>query len=96
MSFGQMVKALLASAKENFSRKEQKKTQWISNDILKEVKERRKLKTLRQNSRVDEENYRNQHRKVERLMRMDKNRYINEQCALIEQNSITNTTKDLY
>ena len=29
-------------------------------------------------------------------MRKDKNRYINEQCALIEQNSITNTTKDLY
>ena len=89
-------KALLASAKDNFSRKKQKKTQWISNDTLKEVKERRKLKPLRQDSRVDEENFRNQHRKVQRLMRMDKNRYINEQCALIEQNSITNTTKDLY
>ena len=33
---------------------------------------------------------------MQRLVSKDKIRYINEQCALIEQNSITNTTKDLY
>ena len=48
------------------------------------------------NNTVDKDKYRIQTAKIQKLMRKDKDKFINEQCQRIEEKFITNSVKDLY
>ncbi len=41
-------------------------------------------------------NYKKQNSKIQRLMRRDKEKFIEQQCQKIEDKAVTNSTKDLY
>ena len=87
---------ILKIAKETIDKKRIKKTSWISDETLTEITVRRKIKAKGFNTPVDEMAHRNQNAKIQRMMRKDLEKHINEQCQKIEKNSITNSTKDLY
>ena len=76
--------------------KKKKNAEWISDETLNEVTVRREIKSRSLNCPVDEVNYRKQNAKIQRLMRRDKEKFIEEQCKKIEENTVTNSTKDLY
>ena len=61
-----------------------------------EIEERRDRTSKRYNDAIGEIEYKNQNAKVQRLLRRDKDKYINEQCEVIENNAVTNATKELY
>ncbi|XP_042876027.1 uncharacterized protein LOC122255792 [Penaeus japonicus] len=48
------------------------------------------------NDPVEETIYRQQNSKIQRMMRKDKEKFIQEQCQRIEANSINNSTKEMY
>lgn len=76
------------------SRKNHKK--WNTKATLKEVEIRKEIKAKGIDSQVDLVKYKQQHKTVQRMMRKDKEKYINEQCQRIEEKSISNSLKDLY
>ena len=81
-------KIILSVAKSNIPKK--KKKQWISNETLREVEKRRLLKGKGINNKVDEAKYRIQNATIQKMMRKDKDKVINEQCQRIEEKFITN------
>ena len=83
-------------AKSTIPKKKKKKKQWISSETLIEVEKRRLLKAKGINNTVDKDKYRIQTAKIQKLMRKDKDKFINEQCQRIEEKFITNSVKDLY
>ena len=89
-------KIILSVAKSNIPKKKKKKKQWISNETLREVEKRRLLKVKGINNEVDKAKYRIQNATIQKMMRKDKDKFINEQCQRIEEKFITNSVKDLY
>uniref|UniRef100_H2YG38 Endonuclease/exonuclease/phosphatase domain-containing protein n=1 Tax=Ciona savignyi TaxID=51511 RepID=H2YG38_CIOSA len=55
-----------------------------------------KIKPRRFDSPVDEALYKKQNTKVQKMMRKDKGKYIEQQCEKIEVNAAHNSTKELY
>ncbi|XP_042864337.1 uncharacterized protein LOC122248391 [Penaeus japonicus] len=86
----------LKVAEETITKKTNKRNQWISEEIIKEVELRRQLKAKGINDPVEETIYRQQNFKIQRMMRKDKEKFIQEQCQRIEANSINNSTKEMY
>ena len=87
---------ILSAAKRHISKRRKKNYQWISNETINEVEKRRQLKAKGLNDSVNVTEYNKQNALVQRMMRRDKEKYINDQCKRIEDNSITNSIKDLY
>ena len=87
---------ILSAAKRHISKRRQKNYQWISNETINEVEKRRQLKAKGLSDSVNVTEYNKQNALVQRMMRRDKEKYINEQCKRIEDNFITNSIKDLY
>ena len=48
------------------------------------------------NNKVNKGKYRIQNVTIQKMMRKDKDKFINEQCWQIEEKFITNSAKDLY
>ena len=68
----------------------------ISNETLKEVEKRRTIKASGFSKPEIRAAYKEQNAVVQRMMRKDKQRAIDEQCKQLEEKSVTNSTKDLY
>ena len=70
---------------------------WISAETLAEIEKRRQI-NYSANKIIDGTNaYKQQNSLVQRLLRKDKEKYINDICQSIELSAIiTNATKDLY
>ena len=69
---------------------------WISAETLVEIEKRRQIKS-RANKTIDGTNvYKQQNSLVQRLLRKDKEKHINDIFQCIESRAITNQTKDLY
>ena len=89
-------KNILSAAKGYIPRRRKKKYQWISNATINEVKKRRQLRAKDLSDSVNVTEYNKQNALVQRMMRKLKEKYINEQCKCIEENSITNSVEDVY
>ncbi|XP_070000272.1 uncharacterized protein [Penaeus vannamei] len=76
------------------SRKNHKK--WIMKATLKVVERRKEIKAKGIDYQVDLVKYKQQHKIVQRMMRKDIEKYINEQYQRIEEKSINNSLKHLY
>ena len=87
---------ILHVAKSNFPKKNRTQNRWISKETLEEVENRRKLRAKGIKTEIERTLYAVQNAKVKKLMRKDKEKFINEQCQHIEENSIANSLKDLY
>ena len=87
---------ILSAAKGHIPRRRKKNYQWISNQTINEVEKRKQLKAKGLNNNVKVTEYNKQNALVQRMMRKDKEKHINEQCKRIEDKSITNSIKDLY
>ena len=83
-------------AKRAIAKKKKSQKQWITNETLLEIKKRRISKARGLNTDEKRKMYRENTSKIQKMIRQDQVKYINEQCEAVEQNSITNTTKDLY
>ena len=80
---------LVEVAKQTIQKRKKIKNDWISEETRAEIEKRRCLKGT-----TDE--YKKQNATVQRMMRKDKNQQIDRVCKKIEENSITNSTRDLY
>ena len=87
---------ILRAAKGHVSRRRKENYQWISSKTINEVEKRRQLKAKGLSNNVSITEYNKQMALVQRMMRKDIEKYINEQCKRIEDNSIRNSIKDLY
>uniref|UniRef100_H2YWZ6 Reverse transcriptase domain-containing protein n=1 Tax=Ciona savignyi TaxID=51511 RepID=H2YWZ6_CIOSA len=87
---------IIKVAAKTIKKKTNKSSNWISDETLKEIKHRREIKPRRFDSPVDEALYKKQNAKVQKMMRKDKERYIEQQCEKIEENAAHNSTKELY
>ena len=87
---------LLSAAKETIAKKKKTNSPWISEETLSEIEARRYLKSKGIHNPVEEVIYKNQNAKIQKLLRRDKEKYLNEQCQRIENCSINQTTKELY
>ena len=87
---------MLSVAEETICSKKKKISRWISDETLKEVEKRRHLRAKRIRGTVDEAAYKQQNSKIQRMIRKDKETFIQEQCQQIEENAINNSTKELY
>ena len=87
---------IIRTAAETIDKKTKKHTTWISDETLKEIKIRREIKSKRLDSPVGEALYRNQNAKIQRKMRKDKEKFIEQQCLKIEKSAVNNSTKELY
>ena len=63
---------------------------WISDETLKEVEKRRYLKAKGIRDTVEEAAYKQQNSKIQRMMRKDKETFIQGQCQQIEGNASNN------
>ena len=86
----------LKVAKSSIVRKKKRNNQWISKETLTEVDDRRKLRAKGIKNDVGRAKYRFQNATVQRLIRKDKDKFINDQYQYIEENSGTNSLKDLF
>ena len=84
---------LLTAAKETIAKKKKTNSPWISEETLSEIEARRYLKSKGINNPVEEVIYKNQNAKIQKLLRRDREKYLNEQCQRIENCSINQTTK---
>ena len=87
---------ILSAAKGHISRRRNKNYQWNSSETINVVEKRRQLKAKGLSNNVNITEYNKQNALVQRLMRKDKEKYINEQSKCIEGNSIIHSIKDLY
>ena len=87
---------ILRVAKSIFPKKNRTQNRWISNETLEEVENRRKLRAKCIKTDIERTLYAVQNATVKKLIRKDKEKFINEQCQYIEENSIANSLKDLY
>ena len=86
----------LTSAKNNIARRKKKNNPWISEKTFLEIDKRRVMKVKGINTQADQDEYNKQNSTVQRMMRQDKDRQIKDLCKNIEDNWVTNSTKDLY
>ena len=97
MSYGKKEKRNIQSiAKRTIAKKKKTQNQWLTNETLLEVEKRRIIKARGLNTDEQRKMYKEYNSKIQKMIRQDKVKYISEQCEAIEQNSITNTTRDLY
>ena len=75
---------IIRTAAETIDKKTKKHTTWISDETFEEIKIRREIKSKRLDSPVGEALYRNQNAKIQRKMRKDKEKFIEQQCLKIE------------
>ena len=87
---------ILGISKETIARKKKRNNPWISKETLNEIDKRRSLKAKGIHNPVDDVIYKHRNALIQRLLREDKARQINEQCRKIEDNAVTNSVKDLY
>ena len=87
---------ILRVAKSIFPKKNRAQNRWISKETLEDVENRRKLRRKGINTEIERTLFAVQNAKVKKLMKKDKEKFINEQCRHIEENSIANSLKDLY
>ncbi|XP_042857015.1 uncharacterized protein LOC122243475 [Penaeus japonicus] len=87
---------LLITAKETIAKKKKTNSPWISEETISEIETRRRLKSKGINNPAEEVIYKNQNAKIQRLLRRDKEKYLNEQCERIENCYINKTIKELY
>eukprot|EP00795_Rhopilema_esculentum_P008169 gene8169-14099_t len=80
---------LVEVAKQTIQKRKKIKNDWISEETRAEIEKRRCLKGT-----TDE--YKKQNATVQRMTRKDKNHQIDRVCKKIEENSITDSTRDLY
>ena len=77
-------------------KKKRSRFSWISSETLKEIEKRRKMKSSGLNNPESRTTCKEQNAVVQRMMRKDKRRAIDNQCQELEEKSVTNSTKDLY
>ena len=85
---------ILRVARSIFPKNKRTQNRWISKETLEEVEKRRKLKAEGTKTEFDRTLYAVQNGKVKKLMRQDKEKFINEKCRHSEEKSITNPLKD--
>ena len=87
---------ILETAKATVMKRKNSRKSWISAETLVEIENRRQIKS-KVNKIIDGTNvYKQQNSLVQRFLRKDKERHINDICQRIESSAITNQTKDLY
>ena len=87
---------IMDTASKTVPKKKRSRFSWISSEILKEIEKRRKIKSSGLNNPESRTAYKEQNAIVQRMMRKDKQRAIDNQCRELEEKSVTNSTKDLY
>ena len=95
--FKEFKEAVLTTAGEVLG-KAPKKTRkpCISDNTLRFMDKRRALKTLRNSSEEGEERYREAHRAIQREARKDEARWLEEQCASVEERLKRNNSRKAY
>ena len=95
--FKEFKEAVLTTAGEVLG-KAPKKTRkpWISDNTLRLMDQRRALKALRNSSEEGEERYREAHRAIQREARREKARWLEEQCASVEEGLKRNNSRKAY
>ena len=86
----------LEVAKKTISQRKATKNRWITEATLKEVEVRRKVKSKGIRDPVQEAIYKEQNSKIRRMMRKDKEQFVEDQCKNIEENAMTNSTRELF
>ena len=87
---------ILRVAKSIFPKKNRTQNRWISKETMEEVENQRKLRAKGIKTEIERTLYAVRNAKGKTLMRKDKEKFINEQCHHIEENSIVHSLKDLY
>jgi len=87
---------IMDTASKTVPKKKRSHFSWISSETLKEIEKRRKIKSSGLNNPEIRTAYKEQNAVVQRMMRKDKQRAIDNQCRELEEKSVTNSTKDLY
>ena len=83
------------SCHKTISQRKATKNRWIKEETLREVEVRRKVKSKGNSTQVQEAIYKEQNSKIRRMMRKDKEEIVEDQCKKIEENAMTNTTREL-
>lgn len=83
-------------AKETIGKKKDTKKNWITEETLREVEERRKIKSKGIKDPVQEAIYKQQNSKIRYMIRKDKESFVDDQCKQIEENATTNYTRELF
>ncbi|XP_063593072.1 uncharacterized protein LOC134770132 [Penaeus indicus] len=94
--WGNGKEIILSATETNIERRKKKNNPWISNNTLTEIDKRREMKAKGIKNEQTQIEYNKQNATVQRMMRQDNDRKINELCQTIESNSVTNSIKDLF
>ena len=87
---------IMDTASKPVPKKKRSRFSWISSETLEEIEKRRKIKSSGLNNPESRTTYKEQNAVVQRMMRKDKQRAIDNQCQELEEKSVTNSTKHLY
>ena len=84
-------------SQKHFSKKKNRtQNTWISKETLGEIENRQKLRAKGIKTEVERTLYAETNAKAKKLLRKDKEKFTNKQFQHTEENSNTNSRKDLY
>ena len=84
---------MMDTASKTVPKKKRSRFSWISSETLEEIEKRRKIKSSGLSNPESRTAYKVQNAVVERMMRKDKQRAIDNQFQELEETSVTNSTK---
>ena len=82
--------------KRHFPKERARKKPWLSEEVFTLADQRRMVKEKGLDKDIHRQEYRDLNRRIQKQIRQNKTEFIQQKCAEVERNSVTNNTKDMY